>query len=114
MLEDFPIGVGVHQGLALSPLLFKVVMEEATKMCRRGDQRELLYANDLAFTADSKEEVIEMFHRWRNALERCGMKINVPNTKLSISGKEPSNTSRTRCNPCAHMQLVVPQEMHCP
>jgi len=29
--EDFNVGVGVHQGLALSPYLFSVVMREVTK-----------------------------------------------------------------------------------
>ena len=29
--EKFKIGVGVHQGKALSPLLFIAVMEEATR-----------------------------------------------------------------------------------
>ena len=32
--EGFPINVGVHQGSALSPLLFILIMEEATKECQ--------------------------------------------------------------------------------
>lgn len=35
--EEFDIGVGVHQGSALSPLLFITVMEEATKEARGGN-----------------------------------------------------------------------------
>ena len=100
MSEAFPIGVGVHQGSALSPLLFKVVMEEATKLCRRGDPWDLLYADDLVLTAESKEEVMEVFHRWRIAMERCGMKINIPKTKLLISGKEPTTRPSTGRYPC--------------
>ena len=68
--------VGVHLGSALSPLLFKLVMGEATQMCRRGDQWDLLYADDLVLTANSTEEMIGRFHWWRNAMERCGMTIN--------------------------------------
>jgi hypothetical protein len=32
--SDFYINVGVHQGSALIPLLFIMVLEEATKECR--------------------------------------------------------------------------------
>ena len=42
----FPIEVGVHQGTALSPLLFILVMEEKTRECRWNDVWELLYADD--------------------------------------------------------------------
>ncbi len=45
--KEFSIRVGVHQGPALSPLLFIVVMQEATKEARRGGLKELLYADDL-------------------------------------------------------------------
>ena len=53
--EKFEIKVGVHQGSALSPLLFKLVMEEATKSIRKGDPWDLLYADYLVLTAESKE-----------------------------------------------------------
>ena len=32
--DEFRIGVGVHQGSELSPLLFVVVMQEATREAR--------------------------------------------------------------------------------
>jgi hypothetical protein len=66
--EYFDIGLGVHQGSTLSPLLFILVMEEATKDCSRGDPWDLLYADDLTLTATSKEEVVEAFEMWRNAM----------------------------------------------
>ena len=60
--EAFDIRVGVHQGSALSPLvLFITVMEEATKLARGDGQWELLYADDLVLTAQSKEEVTDMY-----------------------------------------------------
>ena len=34
--KDFDIGVGVHQGSIISPLLFIVVMDEVTKVVRSG------------------------------------------------------------------------------
>ena len=52
---DFPIDVGVHQGSALSPLLFIIVMEKATKQCRKGDPLEPFYADDLILTSETRQ-----------------------------------------------------------
>ena len=98
--NKFSIGVGVHQGSALSPLLFKLVMEETTKHCRRGDPWELLYADDLVLTADSKQRVVDIFNEWRSAMELRGLKINVEKTKLLISGKENVQAAPTGQYPC--------------
>ena len=46
--RDFDIIVGVHQGSALSLLLFITVMEEATKMAQGGGPWELIYADGFA------------------------------------------------------------------
>ena len=76
---DFGIEMGVHQGSVLSPLLFIVVMEEATKECRVGNPWKLLYADDPVLTADdpvltakSREGVEALFGEWRGAFERRG------------------------------------------
>ena len=63
--EEFNISVGVHQGSALSPLLFITVMEEATKECKGTGPWELLYADDLVLTATSKQEAMNLFHNWK-------------------------------------------------
>ena len=60
----FEISVGVHQGSALSPLLFNLVMEEATKDCRRGVPWEILHADEIVLTAPSNTEMQEQFNRW--------------------------------------------------
>ena len=99
--EKFPIKVGVHQGSALSPLLFKLVMEEATKSIRRGDPWELLYADDLVLTAESKEGVREMFDVWSRAMEMRGLKVNIGKTKLLVSGKKNEMSAPSGQYPCA-------------
>ena len=50
-----------HQGLVLSPLLVIIIMEEATKECRKGGPWESLYADDLVLTVETKEVVLVMF-----------------------------------------------------
>ena len=98
--KNFPISVGVHQGSALSPLLFIVVMEEVSKECRCGAPWEMLFADDLVLTADSEDKVKDMFLKWRNALEKRGLKINVSKTKLLVSGDKIENEETGRY-PCA-------------
>ena len=100
MSEDFGIGVGVHQGSALSPLLFILVMEEATKDRRKGGLMEMLYADDLVLTGGSKEEVEEMFKKWKEDMESKGLKVNIQKTKMLISGSEESPPLQSRRFPC--------------
>ena len=57
--EDFAVGVGVHQGSVLSPLLFIMVLEALSREFRTGCPWELLYADDLEIIASSMEELLE-------------------------------------------------------
>jgi hypothetical protein len=98
--EYFDIGVGVHQGSTLSPLLFILVMEEATKDCSRGDPWDLLYADDLALTAASKEEVVEAFEMWRDAMAGVGFKVNTGKTKIMVTGKKIEENVEVGRYPC--------------
>ena len=101
--ELFNIGVGVHQGSALSPLLFVLIVEEVSKQVRRGGVWEMLYADDLVLTAESKPEVEAMFIQWKDAMELRGLKVNMAKTKLMISGtsaSEPVQLGRYPCSVC--------------
>ena len=45
--EEFEVKVGIHQGSALSPFLFAVVVDVVTELAREVALCELLYADDL-------------------------------------------------------------------
>ena len=62
--NEFGIGVVVHQGSSLSPLLFVVVMQEATREARGEGLWDLLYADDLVITAESEEDAVRKFGAW--------------------------------------------------
>lgn len=80
--EGFGVGIGVHQGSALSPYLFVLVMDELLK----GNVREvpwcMLFADDMILIGETLEEVKERLQRVMHALESNGMKINRDKTEF--------------------------------
>ncbi|XP_063841020.1 uncharacterized protein LOC135089387 [Scylla paramamosain] len=53
--EEFGVEVELHQGSALSPLVFVVVMDVVTAEIRDGEKWELVFAGDLVTVADTQE-----------------------------------------------------------
>jgi len=56
--RGFEVKVGMHQGSALSLLLFVIVMEAISREFRVALPWELLYADVLAVIAETEEELI--------------------------------------------------------
>ena len=56
--------MGMHQGSALSPLLFVIVMDAISREFRGALPWELLYADDLAVIAETEEELIKRLNAW--------------------------------------------------
>ena len=82
--------VGVHEGSALSPLLFIMIMVILAEDVRDGSLMELLYADDLVLCGESLNEVIDKYGRWKNAVEGKDLRVNVEKTKgmQLLFGKE--------------------------
>ena len=57
MTEGFQVQVGLHQGSALSPFLFAMVMDRLTDDARQESPWTMLFADDLVICAESKDEV---------------------------------------------------------
>ncbi len=58
-------------------------MEKATKLARGDGPWELLYADDLVLTAESKKEVADMFNRWKEEMKQRGLKIKQDKDKIN-------------------------------
>ena len=86
MSDGFSVEVGVHQGSVLSPFLFAIVMDVLCEDVREGLLFEILYADDLVLMADSMEELRVKFDKWKNAIEKKGLKVNLSKTKVMVSG----------------------------
>jgi len=56
--NGFEVKVGMHQGSALSPLLFLFVMEALSREFRVPLPWELLYADDLIVIAETEGDLI--------------------------------------------------------
>ena len=75
--SSFSVKVGVHQGFALSPILFIIIMDVLTENVRDGSLMELLYAEDLVLCGESLNEVMDKYGRWTNAVKGKGLRVNV-------------------------------------
>ncbi|XP_044184303.1 uncharacterized protein LOC122964639 [Acropora millepora] len=58
--EDFEVKVNVHQGSALSPLLFVIVVDVIRGSVRSGLMSEMLYGFDKRDDGGTEGEVLEM------------------------------------------------------
>ena len=74
--EGFDVKVGLHQGSALSPCLFAMVMDRMTDDIGEEAPWTMTFADDIVICSESKERVEEKLESWRYALERRGMKVN--------------------------------------
>ena len=74
--NDFCVGIGLHEGFALSPFLFTIVMDELTK----GIQDELpwcmLFADDIVLIDETREGVNSKLERWRHTVESRGFRVS--------------------------------------
>ena len=100
MLEEFDVGVGVHQGSVLSPFLFSIVLDVLSEDGRKGALYELLYADDLVLTAETMKELEAQFIRWKAAFEGKGLKVNLGKTKVKESSGGGGVVVLAKIDPC--------------
>ncbi|KAK3516278.1 hypothetical protein QTP70_008641 [Hemibagrus guttatus] len=93
--EEFNVEVGLHQGSALSPFLFAIVMDQLSEEVRQESPWTMMFADDIVICSESREQVEENLEMWRFALERRGMKVSRSKTEyMCVNEREGSGTVR--------------------
>ena len=81
---DFPIRIGLHQGSALSPYLFNLVMDALTESIQKEIPKCMFFADDIVILGDSKDEINWKLELWRTTLESKGFRISRSKTKYIL------------------------------
>ncbi|KAK3544372.1 hypothetical protein QTP86_010153 [Hemibagrus guttatus] len=92
-IEEFNVEVGLHQGSALSPFLFVMVMDQLSEEVRQESPWTMMFADDIVICSESREQVEENLERWRFALERRGMKVSCSKTEYIMVAMLGTNLS---------------------
>ena len=74
LTEEFKVGVGLHQGSALNPFLFVIIIDRLTEDIRKDAPWDMLFADDIVLSRKNYRELEEDLNIWRNALERRARK----------------------------------------
>ena len=79
--KDFPVKVGLHQGSALSPFLFAIIMERLTDGLRKGAPWTMMFAADIELCSKDREDAEVDLESCRCEMERRGMKVSKSKTE---------------------------------
>jgi len=90
----------MHQGTALRPLLFVIVIEAISREFRVTLPWELLYADDLVMIAETEEDLFKRLNEWKDNVENRGMRVNMHKNKVMISAERQKPVQKAARWPC--------------
>ncbi|KAE8662012.1 hypothetical protein F3Y22_tig00113721pilonHSYRG00082 [Hibiscus syriacus] len=67
--EAFPVEIGLHQGSALSPYIFALIMDGSYCVTPDGVPWCMIFADDIVLVAETKTELNRRLVAWKTALE---------------------------------------------
>ena len=86
LTEDFEVRVGLHQGSALSPFLFAIIMDVLTKDARKEAPWDMMFADDVVLCREDKEELEVSLERWKKVFEERGLRVSRKKTEYLQAG----------------------------
>ena len=69
LTKEFKVGVGLHQGSALSPFLFAIIINKLTEDIRKDAPWDMLFADHIVLSRQNHREQEDDLEIWRNVLE---------------------------------------------
>ncbi|KAG8136472.1 hypothetical protein E2320_005055 [Naja naja] len=73
--------VGVHQGSALPPLLFILVMDTIMHDLQQNAPWTMLYADDVMLASTIRGELQQQVQTWNERLNHFGFRLNIKKTE---------------------------------
>ena len=87
--EHVEVGIGLHQGSALSPFRSIMLVDTISQDVRNELPWELLYADDLAIIDVTSTDTQNRLESWQKVLTDNGLKINVAKTEHLSTRENP-------------------------
>ena len=79
--DDFPIRIGLYQGLTLSPYLFALVMDEVIRDIQGDIPWCMLFVDDVVLVDESRTGVNQKLELWQETLESKGFRLSRTKTE---------------------------------
>lgn len=74
--DEFPLTIGLDQGLALSPYLFTLVLDELTNTIQDEVLWCMLFVDDIVVVEEIRERINQKFELQKSTLECKGFRIS--------------------------------------
>ena len=102
-----PTKVGLHQGSAISPLLFTIVLDYCTRRMTKSPDDTIAYADDIMCRQDTMAELEAALVEWYDALRECGLRVNVKKTEfMSTDDNATVTINGTPLNRVSHFRYL--------
>ena len=72
--EPFAVEVGLHQGSALNPFLFAIMVDSLTETIRKEAPWQMMFADDVVLCVREKDVLELELEQWREGWEKRAMK----------------------------------------
>ena len=79
--ESSIVTVGVHQGSALSPFIFTIIMDTLTDNVRKRASEDMMFTDDVVLCGRERKVEEDQLEGWRRSLEDYGLKVNREKTE---------------------------------